>query len=119
MSVTCVPFVFACVPPDGDAGDGVAENPESLRSGRAALAYRAMLDRLEVVAPLDDPLHEDARRVDLVGTERARLDQLLDLRDRDASGGGHHRIEVACGLAIDEVALGIALPCLDERDVGR
>ena len=31
----------------------------------------------------DDPLHVDARGVDLVGIERARLDELLDLGDGD------------------------------------
>ena len=54
----------------------------------------------------------------VVGIELARLDQLLDLGDRDAAGGGHHRIEVARGLAVDEVAVGVALPRLDEREVG-
>ena len=77
-----------------------------------------MLDRLQIARALDDPLHEDAGRVDAVGIELAGLDQLLDFRDRDAAGAGHHRIEVARGLAIDEVALGVALPRLHQRQVG-
>ena len=68
--------------------------------------------------PLDQPLHEDARCVDAVRLERAGVDQLLDLGDGVARRGGHHRIEVARRLAIHEVAGAIALPRLDEREVG-
>ena len=51
--------------------------------------------RLSYDGPLHDALHEDARRVDAVGLERAGLDQLLDLGDGVARRRGHHRIEVA------------------------
>ena len=34
------------------------------------------------------------------------------------AGGRHHRIEVARGLAVDEIALGVALPGIDDREVG-
>ena len=34
------------------------------------------------------------------------------------AGGRHHRIEVARGLAVDEVAFGIALPGVHDREVG-
>ena len=40
----------------------------------------------------------------------ARLDQMLDLGDRHLAGGRHDGIEVARGLAIDEVALAVGLP---------
>ena len=60
----------------------------------------------------------DARRDDVVGIDLARLDQVLDLGDRDLAGGRHHRIEVARGLAVDEVALGVALPGVHDREVG-
>src|SRR5271156_6593292 len=81
-------------------------------------ANRVLLDELLVRAPVDDALHEDAGRMDLIRIELARLDQNLDLRHGDAPGGRHVGIEVAGGLSIDEIALGIALPSLDERDVG-
>ena len=35
-----------------------------------------------------------------------------------ARGGRHHRIEIARRLAEDEIALGVALPGVHERDVG-
>ncbi len=54
----------------------------------------------------------------MVGIDLARLHQVLDLGDRDLAGGRHHRIEVARGLAIDEVAFGIALPGVHDRQVG-
>ena len=34
------------------------------------------------------------------------------------AGGRHHRVEVARGLAVDEVAGGVALPGLDDGEVG-
>ena len=56
--------------------------------------------------------------MDVVAVEFARLNQMLDLRDGDARGGRHHRIKIARGLAVDEIALGIALPGVHEREVG-
>ncbi len=55
-------------------------------------------------------LHENAGRVDVVRIEFARGNKMLDLGDRGLRGGGHHRVEVARGLAIDQVAGGVALP---------
>jgi hypothetical protein len=43
---------------------------------------------------------------------------MLDLGHRHLAGGRHHRVEVAGGLAEDEIALGIGLPGMDQRDVG-
>src|SRR4051812_48343837 len=63
-------------------------------------------------------LHEDPLRHDLIGIQRAGLDQMLDLRDRDASRGGHDGIEVARRAPIDQVAEPIALPRTHEREVG-
>ena len=76
------------------------------------------LDPLLVRRPLDQSLHEDARRVHAVRLDRAGVDQLLDFGDRVSRRGRHHRIEVARGLSIHEVAGAIALPRLDEREVG-
>ena len=38
--------------------------------------------RFSYARALEDALHEDAGRVDLIGIERPRLDELLDLGDR-------------------------------------
>ncbi len=67
---------------------------------------------------MHEALHEDARGVDAVRLDLAGRHQMLDLGDRHARGGGHHRVEVAGGLAVDEVALRVALPGMDDGDVG-
>ena len=63
-----------------------------------------------------------ARRCRACGRGRGRavagVDELLDLGDRDARGGGHHRVEVARGLSVDEVAEAVALPRFDDGEVG-
>src|SRR5262252_343861 len=79
----------------------------------APLADGPLLDRFLEARSGDDALHVDAGRVDAVGLELAGLDQGLDLGDGDASRGRHHRVEVARGLSIDQVAEAIALPRLD------
>jgi len=55
--------------------------------------------------------------VDLVGVQRSRLDQLLDLGDRDPTTHRRQRAEVACGPSIDEVAVAVALPGADQAEV--
>ena len=87
-------------------------------SDRSGLADRPPLDPLLVARALEDVLHEDARRDDRVGVERARLDELLDLGDRDRGRRRHHRVEVARGAAVDEVAEAVAPERLHEREVG-
>src|SRR6266852_8868572 len=80
-------------------------------------AHGAALDFFLVVGALEDGVYEDAGSVDLVGRELAELDELLDFSDYVIGGGGHHGIEVARGLAIDEIAPAIAFPGFDEREV--
>src|SRR5262249_10614565 len=53
----------------------------------------------------------------MVGIDVHWLHKVLDFGDGDFAGGGHHRIEVARGLAIDEVALGIAHPGMHNREI--
>ena len=77
-----------------------------------------LLDQFDVIGHVDDALHIDARGVDIVGVDLARLHQVLDLGDRDLAGGRHHGVKIARGLAKDEIALGIALPCMDQGDIG-
>src|SRR5439155_1053064 len=59
-------------------------------------------------------MDEDARRVDAVRMELAGLDQFFHFDDADFSCGGGHRIEIAGGLAIDEIAQSVAAPRGDE-----
>src|SRR5690606_344973 len=97
--------------------------PDTLHStaplGGAALAYCALLDRLHVFLALDDSLHEDARRVNAIRVQLTRLYELLDFGDCHATGGRHHRVEIARRLAVDEIALRVAFPGLHERDIRR
>src|SRR4029079_5599871 len=82
------------------------------------LPHSALPDTVRVGRAMQDVLHEDARRMHLVRLDLARLDEVLDLRERDACGGGHHRVEVPGGLAKDEVASAVADERTDEREVG-
>src|ERR1700761_9236893 len=66
---------------------------------------------------LEDALHVDAGSVDGVGIQFTGLDQVIDLRDGDASGGGDHGIEITRGSPVDQIALAIPLPCLHEGEV--
>src|SRR5687767_12638774 len=66
---------------------------------------------------LEDPLHVDRRQVDLIGLDRADLDELFDLDDRDLARLRAERVEVARGLPEHEVAPAIALPRLHDREV--
>ncbi len=52
--------------------------------------------------------------LDLVGIQFARFDEILDLGDGDAARRRGRRIEVPGALPVDEVAVPIALPCVDE-----
>src|SRR5579863_5053379 len=83
----------------------------------APLPHRAHLDALHRIFDVHDALHENSRRHDEVGLDFAGLDQMLDLGDGDLAGGRHDRIEVPRGLAIDEIALGVALPRVDDRQI--
>src|SRR5713226_6203972 len=80
-------------------------------------AHGAALDFLFVEGALEDGVDEDAGSVDLVGRELAELYELFNFGDYVVGGGGHHGIEVARGLAIDEIAPAIALPCFDESEI--
>ena len=78
----------------------------------------ADLDALLVGGTLEDAVHVDARRVDLVGIELPHPNQLLDLGDGDFPTGGDHGVEVARGFSVDEVAQAVAFPGLHQGDVG-
>src|SRR5712664_1426220 len=80
-------------------------------------AHGASLDFFVVVGALEDGVDEDARGVDLVGRELAEFDELLDFGDYVIGGGGDHGIEVARGLAVDEIAPAVTLPGFDEGEL--
>src|SRR5256885_16713814 len=91
----------------------------AMRSRMSLLtAHRAFFDPLLVMVALENVLNEDARGDDVVGIDRAGLDDLLDLRNGDASGGCHHRIEVASRSPVYQIAEAVAFPGLHEREVG-
>src|SRR3954453_19239642 len=78
----------------------------------------AEFDALLGGTDFDDTFHENARRVDVVWIDLSGGHQMLAFRGRDLCSRRHHRVEVPRGLAIDEVAGGIALPGVDDREVG-
>src|SRR5688572_11485788 len=65
----------------------------------------------------DHAMDEDARRVDAVGIERTRFDELLDLGDAHPARGRGHRIEVPSSLPVLQIAEAVAAPCGDKREV--
>src|SRR5215831_19480198 len=91
----------------------------TIRSRMSAITdlHRSFLDPFLVPLALQNALHEDPRRDDVIGIDLPGLDEMLDLGDRDLGGGRHHGVEVARRAAVDEVAGAIALPGLDEREV--
>src|SRR6266403_800376 len=78
---------------------------------------RAALDALFVLRALENGVHKNSRCVNLIGVKPAKLDEFFDFGDNVVGGSRHHRIEVARGLSIDEVAPAVTFPCLDEREI--
>ena len=97
------------------AGPGHQTSPRSARR-RACASVRCSM-RFCGVGHVHDALHENAGREDVVGIDLAGLNEMLDLGDRDLAGRRHHRIEVARGLAVDEIALGVALPGVHDGEM--
>ena len=71
---------------------------------------------LFVVLALENPLHVNAGRVD-IRIQFAGRDELLDFSDRDAARGRDHRIEIARGLAKNEISHRVALPGFDDGEI--
>src|SRR3954447_1528993 len=78
----------------------------------------AEFDALLGGTDFDDTLDENAWRVDVVRINLSGGHQMLDFRNRDLCSRRHHRVEVPRCLAIDEIARGLALPGMDDREVG-
>src|SRR3546814_1136904 len=72
------------------------------------------LDLLVIGRALDDPVHIDTGRVDLIGVQRSCGNDFLHLSDRDLARCRHVRIEVPRRLSIDEIAFRS-----EERRVGK
>src|SRR3954452_21053082 len=86
--------------------------------GSAPFPDCALLDSFLKVQAVHDALYEDSRRVDVIGIDVAGLDEMLDLGNRHSRRRRHDRVEVARRLAIDEITLGVALPGMDDGEVG-
>src|SRR5262249_59262869 len=95
-----------------------SDSPPGSRRCGGALAHGSLLDVLYRVGYVHQALHVDAWRDDVVRIDIAGLHEVLDFGHGDLAGGGHHWIEVARGLAVNEVALGIAHPSMDDREIG-
>ena len=67
---------------------------------------------------LKDSFYVHARRMHHVGIKFSGFDQVFDFGDGDLGRRRHHGIEIARGFAIDKVAPLVALPGLDEGEVG-
>src|SRR6202012_3987348 len=76
-----------------------------------------LLDRLLAGLRLHDALNEDPRRVDMVGVDLARLDQLLNLGDGDLARHRDQRAEVAGRLVEHQVAVPVTAGRADQREV--
>src|ERR1700720_3925175 len=83
----------------------------------APLLDSALLDALLVRRAAHDAFDKDARRVDVVGVDASGLDQMLDLCNGHFRGRRHHRVEVARGLPVDEVAFAIGSPPMNDRTI--
>src|SRR5262245_46571884 len=82
-----------------------------------ALPHGALLYPALVLGALKDVLHEDARRVHGVGGNLSWIDEALDLRNGASGGRGHHRIEVARGFPVNEIAKTVPTVRAHEREV--
>ena len=63
-------------------------------------------------------MNKDARRVNLIRIEFARLDDDLRFRHGDLAAGGCVRVEVARRAAIDKVAVQVGLPGFHQGQIG-
>src|ERR1700678_4467653 len=63
-------------------------------------------------------MHKNSRRVNFIGVELAWFDDDFRFGNCDLAATGGIGVEVARGAAIDEVAMKIGLPRLDQRQIG-
>src|ERR1700730_755002 len=95
----------------------------SSRPSGCQLRFSAMalslfdLNRRIAAFDVHDPVDIDAWRDDGLGRQFAELGDMLGLYDRQLCRGRHDRVEVATGIAIDEVSPAVGAPRLDQRDI--
>src|SRR6267378_1595112 len=89
----------------------------AMAAPRSYLPRGTALDALFVFGSLENRVDKNAGSVNLVWVELAEVDEFFDFGNDVIGGGGHHGIEIARGLAIDEIAPAIAFPCFDEREI--
>src|SRR3546814_6484447 len=87
-------------------------------SRRRPLARGDELDLLVVGRAENQPVDVNAGQMDLIGIEGAHGHDFLDLGDADLARGRHRLVEVARGLAEQQVARLVRLPALDDRQIG-
>ena len=63
-------------------------------------------------------MDEGPRSVYVIRTDFAQFDKVLHLRDGYTPAHSHQRIEVSCGLPVNEISVPVALPGADESEVG-
>src|ERR1044072_2126000 len=87
-------------------------------SCRRAWTGVAELDVLPGAPQLDDALDEDAGGMDVIGIDLASGPQMFDFCNGNLRGGRHDRVKIPRGLAIDQIASGVALPGVDDGEIG-
>src|SRR5262245_40030729 len=85
---------------------------------RLSTASGPFFDPTLVSVAFQNALHEDSGGMHGIGVELARWDERFNFRDGDGGGSRHHRIEVARGTPVDQIAVMIALPRAHEREIG-
>ena len=65
----------------------------------------------------DEPVDENTRSMHAIRVDGAELDDFRDLGDGEIRRHGHHRIKVACGFPIDEIAPAVSPQRLDQGNV--
>src|SRR5579864_5961374 len=81
------------------------------------LSYRAAFNALFKDGTLKNALHEDAGCVNHVGVQFSYLGQMFDLSDGDRRGGGHHGVEVARRLSVNQISPAVPFPGFDEGEI--
>src|ERR1700704_5219096 len=76
-----------------------------------------VLERVLVLGHVNDAMDIDAGQVDVVGIDRAVIDEAIAFNDRQLRGGCHHRVEVSRRLPESQIAELVARLRTDERDV--
>src|SRR5450631_476779 len=113
-----MPRFTYCPSPSSRATRAASCSRERVTSG--SCPYGPALDPLGrslVGGQRQDPLNEDPGQMDVVWIQLARLDEPLDLRDRHLTGHRGQRVEVACGLVEDQVAVPVADRRSDQGEV--